>query len=288
MSLAIKFGDDQDPNQLSGFIYFDVVTKYSKQLSGKVTSHPLDAGASITDHYISENPKYSIVGVISSADITGIPQIITVDGEYPLNVNRQGNPVSIDNGGSGLQSSVVGSIVNRLSSKYLTATPEKVTVSSSPRTDYRDQVEALLRDLMTGLVYDEKAKKLKNKMNLITLFEFYANILATESEDLVMTSCNFDEDADTGSGLFVSMTLEQVNFVSLQKAELPKDVAASLSKSAQGTSKKAKADGTEKTVGNPNDATSTDPGPKSELELAKLELAESKKAKADLAAKQKK
>ncbi|MNK14285.1 hypothetical protein D3C87_323850 [compost metagenome] len=281
MSLAIKFGDNNDPNQLSGFIYFDVVTKYSKQLSGKVTSHPLDAGASITDHYISENPKYSIVGVISSADISGIPSKILIDGEAPLNVNPQTGAVIVNDSFSGLLS-----FIPNTSSQFLNSQPESVSVDSFQRTDYKDQINTLIEKLMTGLVYNEQEKKLRNRMTLITLYEFIEDILSIESEDLVMTNCSFEEDPDTGNGLFVTMTLEQVSFVTLQKTELPRDVSASLSKSSQSTSKKSKADGTEKTVGNPADATSTDPGPKlSRRELNELELREAQKARDALKAK---
>lgn len=274
MSLAIKFGDDTDPNQLSGFIYFDVVTKYSKQLSGKVTSHPLDAGAKITDHYVSENPKYTIVGVISSADISGIPRKINVDGETPLNAGFQPGPVVVNDSFSG-----VLNFAPNTANQFLQSNQESVGVDTTQRTDYNRQINALMEAVMTGLVYDDQAKKLKNRMTLITLYEFMNEILWAEADDLVLTGFSFEEDADSGNGLFVTMQLEQVSFVTLQKTELPKDVAASLSKAAQGTSKKSKADGTEKTVGNKDDATSTDPGPKSERELAELELKEAKKAR---------
>lgn len=274
MSLAIKFGDDTDPNQLSGFIYFDVVTKYSKQLSGKVTSHPLDAGAKITDHYVSENPKYTIVGVISSADISGIPQKINVDGEGPLNVSFQPGPAIVNDAFSG-----VLNFSPNTANQFLQSSQESVSVDTTQRTDYNRQINSLMEAVMTGLVYDDQAKKLKNRMTLITLYEFMNEILWAEADDLVLTGFSFDEDADSGNGLFVTMQLEQVSFVTLQKTELPKDVAASLSKASQSTSKKSKADGTEKTVGNKDDATSTDPGPKSERELAQLELKEAKKAR---------
>lgn len=283
MSLAIKFGDNNDPNQLSGFIYFDVVTKYSKQLSGKVTSHPLDAGANITDHYISENPKFSIVGVISSADISGIPSKILVDGESPLNVNPQTGEVIVNDSFSG-----VLNFIPDVSAQFMPSKPETVTIDSSQRTDYRDQINTLISKLMTGLVYNEQEKKLRNRMTLITLYEFANEILAVESDNLVMTSCSFEEDPESGTGLFVTMNLEQVSFVTLQKTELPKDVASSLNKASQSTSKKSKADGTEKTVGNANEATTSDPGPKlSRNELNQLELREAQKARDALRAKQK-
>lgn len=282
MSLAIKFGDNNDPDQLSGFIYFDVVTKYSKQLSGKVTSHPLDAGASITDHYISENPKFSIVGVISSADITSIPQRISVDGEKPLNINEQNVAVSVNDNFSGLSNFAPGSV-----SQFLPATPPTVQIASAQRTDYKDQVNSLITKLMSGLVFDEQSKKLSNRMTLITLYEFTNQIMTLESENLVMTNFTFDEDADSGNGLFVTLSLEQVSFVTLQKTELPKDVAASLSKASQSTAKKSKADGTEKKVGNPDDATSTDPGPKTDRELLDLEKREALKNLAEAKSKKK-
>lgn len=282
MSLAIKFGDNSDPNQLSGFIYFDVVTNYTKQLSGKVTSHPLDAGVNITDHYISENPKYSIVGVISSADISGISSRIFVDGESPLNVNPQTGAVVVNDAFSG-----VLSFAPDITAQFRNSQPESVQVDSLARTDYKDQIHTLITKLMTGLVYNTQEKKLRNRMTLITLYEFNDEILSVESDNLVLTGCNFEEDADSGNGLFVSMTLEQVSFVTLEKTELPKDVADSINKAAKSTSKKSKVDGTEKTVGNPNDATTTDPGPKlSRRELAELELREAKKAKDALKARQ--
>lgn len=281
MSLAIKFGDNSDPNQLSGFIYFDVVTKYSKQLSGKVTSHPLDAGVNITDHYISENPKFSLVGVISSADISGIPSKILIDGEAPLNVNPQTGAVVVNDSFTG-----VLNFIPDTSRQFLPSQPESVSVDSTQRTDYKDQIHTLIAKLMTGLVYNEQEKKLRNRMTLITLYEFIDDILSIESDNLVMTSCSFEEDPDSGNGLFVTMNLEQVSFVTLQKTELPKDVAASISKASQSTSKKSKADGTEKKVGDPNDATSSDPGPRlSRDELNQLELREAKKARDALQAK---
>ena len=104
---------------------------------------------------------------------------------------------------------------------------------------------------------DEKEKKLKNRMTLVTLYGFENGILSTEASDLVMTSFDVEEDADSGTGLFVTITLEEVRFVTLQKANLPKDVSAKLSKAAQGTAKKGKGDSTK----SPVDTSSTE-GPK--------------------------
>jgi hypothetical protein len=274
MSLAIKFGDNDDPNQLSGFIYFDVVTKFSKQLSGRVTAHPLDAGANITDHYISENLKFSIAGVISSADISGIPSQIFVDGESPLNVNPQAQAVVVNDSFSG-----VLQFASSVGPQFSNSASETVTVDSRQRTEYREQINALITKLMTGLVYNDQEKKLRNRMTLITLYEFIGDILNIESSDLVMTSCSFDEDPDTGSGLYVTMNLERVSFVTLQKTELPKDVSSSMSKAAQSTSKKSKADGTEKTPGDPASTTTNDPGPRVAGKIEELRKAEAAKAK---------
>lgn len=243
MSLAIKFGDNEDPSQISGFIYFDAVTTYSKQMDGKVTSHPLDAGASITDHYVSENTKYNISGVISSADISGVPLNIILENERPFNVNPTVTPVQVRDAGVGSISSIVGLV----SSIFRDKIPEP-TVERTARTDYKEQVDKLISGLMTGLLYDEKAKKLKNRMTLITLYGFKGSVLSTEADNLVMTSFNIEEDQDSGNGLYFTMTLEHVSFVSLEKTELPKDVSSALTKKAPSTSNKSKADSTAKPI----------------------------------------
>lgn len=236
MSLAIKFGNTSDTESLSGFIYFDAVTDYSRTLSGKTTNHPIDAGAQITDHFVSDNRKFSIKGVITGADVSGVSLLVNIDNEIPFNTNPQPKAVTISDQGSGLLSFLPASIT-----QFLGTTSPTVTVDDFARTDYKAQVWNILDSLMTALVYDKSARKLKNRMGVITLYELNGNKLEKQYENLVLTNFQVDEDADSGDGMFFTMALESVNFVTLEKVELPKDVSDALKKSAAPTAKKAKA-----------------------------------------------
>lgn len=241
MSLAIKFGDNKDPEQLSGFIFFDVVTKYSRNVDGQLTKHPLDAGVKISDHFISENPKFNIVGVISSADVTSIPENMILDGERPLNYQPQPTAVEVKTPSNILQKVLPGPV-----SQLFTKTLPSISIGGNRQSNVK-QVEDLLRKLLSGVVYDEKEKKLKNRMSLTTLYSYdQQGVLVIEEEDLVVTSMSVEEDPENGDALFLALTLEQPRFVSLEKTELPKDVSSSLSKAAQTTSKKSKVDSTVK------------------------------------------
>ena len=106
MSLALKFGDLQaGGSDIKGIIYFDAVTVYTKDYSGKVTSHPIEAGASISDHFVSDNPKFKISGVLSHVDWSPVPEKISggaLDGEV-TNLNIEPEAVQTSNLGSGLR-----------------------------------------------------------------------------------------------------------------------------------------------------------------------------------------
>src|SRR5690606_29729368 len=108
MSLAIKFGDSTDQTSLSGAIYFDVVTQYNKNLGGRVTEHPIEAGASITDHYIFKNPVYSISGVISHIDFSPIASLLDLDGDPVMNNQTPPQPLVVNDLGAGLERFIPG------------------------------------------------------------------------------------------------------------------------------------------------------------------------------------
>lgn len=246
MSLAIKFGNTSDTSSISGFIYFDAVTDYSRVLSGKTTNHPIDAGANITDHFVSENRKFSIKGVITGADISGTSISVSIDNQTPLNANVKPNAVTVSDQGSDLLSFLPASI-----SQFLGTTTQTVVVDERSRVDYKAQVWNIIDSLMTALVYDAPSKRLKNQMSVITLYELEGNKLEKKYDNLIMTNFQVEEDADSGDGMFFTMNLESVNFVTLEKVNLPKDVADALKKAAAPTAKKAKANGDGELVGPP-------------------------------------
>jgi len=216
MSLAIKFGSSTDPAVLSGAIYFDAVTKYSKDFSGRVTEHPLEAGASISDHYISSNPKYSISGVISSVDISNIPSMIKIDDQEVMNNSEEPLPVSVEDT-SGLRKFLPGVL-----DQFFGQVKPTVRLDDSERMNYKMSFENFFELLMSGLAYNEKRKKWENRMTTATLYEMQGFTPVKPIPNLVVTSIKLDEDEESGDALFVSMTLEHVNFVTLEKAEAPK------------------------------------------------------------------
>ena len=200
----------------------------------------------ITDHFVSDNRKFSIKGVISGADISGVSLSVSIDGQTPLNGNSQPTAITVSDQGSDLLSFLPASIT-----QFLGVTTPTVIADESARTDYKAQIWNILDSLMTALVYDQTAKRLKNQMSVITLYELTGNKLEKQYENLVITNFQVDEDADTGDGMFFTMSLESVNFVTLEKVDLPKDVSAALKKSTTTTAKKSKVSGDKELVGPP-------------------------------------
>lgn len=216
MSIAIRFGDTSDPSVLSGAIYFDAVTQYSKNLSGRVTEHPLEAGASITDHFISSNPKYDITGFISSVDFSNIPSVLLLDGEGVINNSPQPSPVSVQDIGA-LRRFIPGVL-----DQFFGQTSPSIQMERSERMNYKLSIENFFEILMSGLSYNEKRKKWENRMTTATLYELQGSTAIKPIPDLVVVSVRVEEDEETGDSLPLSISLEKVNFVTLEKAEAPK------------------------------------------------------------------
>ena len=231
MSLAIKFGDSNVNNSVTGVIYFDAVTDYSKQYGGKVTEHPIEAGASITDHYISSNKKYKIKGVISGIDFLSLPANHKIEDNEIFNKKEEITPVSIPS------PSILDAFMPDVISQFLGNDPPSPVLSEQEVKDYRLEIENALEQILHGLYYNEDRKKWENRMTLVTLFELNgAEIPSKIIENLVITSFNIEETPETGDALFFDMSLEQVNFVTLESAEAPKP--APKTKAARATQEK--------------------------------------------------
>lgn len=220
MSLAIKFGDESDITALSGAIYFDVVTKYSKSLTGKVTDHPIEAGASITDHFISANPSFNISGVISHVDFSSIPSMVYLEGVPVKNNDPAPQPVVINNAAEGLSRLIPGVV-----SQFLPKQLSSVIAPSSPRQNHRGEIEQFFSDLMHGLVYNDSRKRWENRMTVCSLYEMDGAIPSNPIRDLICTSVQVDEDASSGDALYLNLSFEKVRFVTLEKVDAPKPQA---------------------------------------------------------------
>lgn len=240
MSLAIKFGDESDKNSLSGAIYFDAVTDYSKVYAGKVTEHPIEAGASVSDHFISQNPKYRISGVISSVDFSVLTQGFSLDGTPVMNINSRPPAVIVDISETKLRDYIPGVIA-----QFLPSLGSQINISQESLMDHKDSVEQLLQELMNGLYYNEDRQRWENRMTTTTLYEIVGGVAVKPVKDLVMTNFSVKETVESGDALFVDMDFEQVRFVTLEKAEAPKaQKGTPEARATKGKSNKGKANST--------------------------------------------
>lgn len=213
MSLAIKFGDMDDPTSSSGFIYMDAVTQYTRDFKGSVTSHPIGSGGKISDHFIRDNPVYSFTGVISGADISiGREYILGESGDVPMNVFPDIPEVKIKGNENDLLSLLPDSV-----SQFFVDAEASVSVSNTRRRDTLIRVRSLLESLFD-----------KDGLSLVTLYEYKSNKLDRFIDPLVMTSLSFSESPDSGLALYINVTLEKISFTELKKTTLDKKEVAKL------------------------------------------------------------
>lgn len=244
MSLGIKWGDPQNPNEPSGFIYLDAVTAYSQDYRGQVTKHPVDSGASITDHFIKENPIFNISGIVSGTDLSGIPANITdQEGNRPINAQQQPVSISLNSSASGLLQYLPDSI-----GQFLSVSTPSVEVFGNTRTDltYEIIVKDLLKGILSGIKYNPTKDKVESNIQVVELYEFDKTNIRDIISELVITNFRVREDQDTGDALFLDLTLEQVTFAQLERVELPQEVQDNLKKKVTPRKKKTNAPSTPK------------------------------------------
>lgn len=208
MTIALKIGDEG--SQVKGFIYLDAVTMYRQSLTGRVTSFPVASGGNIADHFIPENPKFSIEGVISNVDLSGISDLVDIDGEKPLNATSKPETPVIEGQESTLQ------FLPTVVKQFFDKTDAKVESSEAARADIIPAVQQLLTSLMMGTYYSEAERRWKNKMTLTSLYEMDGTTFSRVIPNLVITNVSVKEDPESGDGLFLSLELERVRFAEIR------------------------------------------------------------------------
>lgn len=209
MTIAMKIGDDT--SAVRGLLYFDVVTSFGETRSGSVTSFPLDMGVSVADHYIAKNPTYSLKGILSAVDISGVSNNIKIGNDTPLNAHGVPESPSILDFAVGTAKLLPGSI----SQFYKTAIPTVVDGGSVAPS--QEQVKDVLRELMTGVQYSQSLKRYQNKMTTIVLYEMDGNNIKAQHDSLVLTSFAINEDPDTGDCIPLELSFEKIRFVTVEK-----------------------------------------------------------------------
>lgn len=228
MTLAIKWGDPQKTEEFSGFIYIDSVSSYTKDFRGQVTKHPVDTGANISDHFISENPVYNISGVISGTDLSSIPYYVRdQEGNRPFNAQQQPTSISLNSSSQGLLQYIPDSVA-----QFLNLSGPTVEVFGNTRTDLTYEIASkdLFEKILTGLKFNEQTNKTESNIQLVQLYEFDGVNIRDIIDDLVITSFRVREDVDTGDALFLDLTLEGVRFAYIERVKIPQDVQQDLKK----------------------------------------------------------
>lgn len=244
MSLAIRWGSTDEPDNPSGFIYLSAVTSYNQDYSGQVTQHPVDSSASITDHYIKNNGKFSISGIVSGVDLSSIPyDIRDQEGNSVINASPQPVSIQFDNNVTGLLQYLPDSI-----GQFLSKSLPLPIVDNTDRTQHLQEIltQDLLVSLMSGTKYNPKTNKTESYIALVQLYEFDGLNIRDVISDLVITSVRIREDTSTGDALYLDLSLEKVQFAVLEKTELPKDVQSALKPKVETKKKKGKTDSTPK------------------------------------------
>lgn len=240
MSLAIRWGEDQDPS--GGFLFCDAVSVYTQNYTGQVTKHPIDANASITDHYVRQNPVFTISAVITGVDIsTGSYLIRDLEGTIPYNVNQAPNPVSVNS----TDKSVLSRLIPNSIGQFLPdSTPD--VVMDAGRSDLLDTIRDAMINLTSGTILNEQTGQFDSNIQLVKLYEYRGTLINRVLNNLVITNIRFNEDVNTGYALYCDITFEQVTFAFLKKTDIPKDVQRPVQKKASIKKSVGKCDSTVK------------------------------------------
>lgn len=255
MTFAIKWGSFDSTDVNSGFIYFDAVLNSSQNFRGQTTSHPIDSGGNVTDHFIRENPVFQFSGIITGTDLSSSSYLIRDEfGGSAFNAREEPLSISISNTGSKLLQFAPASV-----GQFLKRQEPEIEIDAQVRTDLQFEIACrdIIVNLLQGISYNSETQQLENKINLVDLYEFDDVNIRRITNNLVITSFNVTESPDSGDALFFDITLEKVEFAVLRREALPQDVKDKLKPKASKKKNKGKQDSTSKDV----DSSTSSDGP---------------------------
>ncbi|HEJ3041351.1 TPA: hypothetical protein SL281_004652 [Pseudomonas aeruginosa] len=194
-------------------LFFDVVTDYSVQQQTQTTEHTLETGAVTSDHIIQQARQIQLNAILSDADFnydrptdTAIRQASAETGQDlsrtqvqdPLNrINaKETQPlVTVSDSGLSIVSGLLGD-----------AGVPSVTVPDQGKTTPAREVAERLSEI-------ERAGQ---TVTLLTfrLDESGAALPDKTYTDMLITNLTFNEDQDSGDGVFFSMGLQQLRYFS--------------------------------------------------------------------------
>jgi hypothetical protein len=249
MSFAISW--EADEIQAGGFLYFDAVTSWNRNYSGQVTKHPVADGGNVTDHYINNNPVFTMSAVISGTDLSiASINLVDVNGTNPSNVRPSPTSTLIKSTDDSLLMKYVPNVIGQF-------LPDKIpeVVVDDVRVDTSEGIQDVLARLQSGEGYNQITGQHETLIRPVNLYEtdgaltLIRKLPATDFSFLVITAINFREDTESGYALFADITFEQVRFANIKKVPIPVEtVQASLKNKATGKNSLGKGDSTPKSV----------------------------------------
>lgn len=264
MSFALKW--EPSETQAGGFVYFDAVTSWNRSYTGSTTKHPVDSGGNISDHYINNNPIFTMSVVLSAADISLTAFALSdQDSNKPLNSRPAPTGVSVTSSDQSLLTKFLPNVIGQFLpdtlptvvmdgesegrppkeeksyeagiTEGLIVEEEEVPIPPNTRgldSDYTENIQDILSNLQSGEGYNLKTGNWETSIRTVTLYEtgnalnLVKKLPSGVNSCLVITSIVFREDVESGYALFADITFEQVRFVELKKTTLPKDVQTKL------------------------------------------------------------
>ena len=230
MTIALQQNKNKDT-------IFLMSLSYSQSYQSKLTSHPIDGAGSINDHIVTENPSFTIKGVISDVDFNASRPVN--EGYSILNSNPVPDKVRV--------LKVEDTLLEVVTSSLL---PIGRSVSPDVELSDRDQKSQLAAKLFLIDIRDKREP--------VSLIEFNAGIQSNEPiKNLVITSLQFSEDTNSDDALNVDITLQQATFAKLETVKITKNLAGFIKNRAASEVYKGPLSSPEKTTTLLQDVTSS-------------------------------
>ena len=248
MSLAIRIGNRGGSS--SALFYLNAVTRYERSYRSQVSKYPLDAGVSITDHTVNENPVFTISGLISPADISlRASNTVVIDGQSrdtPLNVDK-----NFSNSADAKVENLLGNLkkyIPDVATQFLGTTTSKAE-GGILANDSSEAILEAVRKLFTRLIYNKSNDTYRNSVVFCTLYELgEASNFKNSHRNLILTDFRGAYDTENGNALVVDITFEQVRTVTLQSTTIPRNVSKSISEEVSLQAQETKDKGVEQST----------------------------------------
>ena len=292
--MAFALSWEPDEIQAGGFLLFDAITSWNRSFTGTVSKHPIDGGSNVSDHYINNNPVFTMSAVISASDVSLTPFALSdQDGNKPLNSRAAPTGVSVTSSDQSLLMKFMPNVIGQFLPDTLPTVVmdgesegqppkeeksyeagiteglivEEEEVPTPPNTrgldsSYTENIQDILSNLQSGEGYNQITGQFETLIRPVTLYETDNTLnlvkkLPTNSNSyLVITSINFREDTESGYALYADITLEQVRFANLKKVQLPSELVQTPVKKKVATKKSlGKCDSTTKDTATSGDTT---------------------------------